>query len=115
VLPARRGPQRGSAPAILERIWSVAIDPVSDVVAVDEVAILYSTSANGLLLHGFDAASGVERWRHAAAPAPGEFAHADVHGGTLTYFRAHADRALSHVVLADPATGVDLAVTDARQ
>ena len=58
-LPVEGHPQRGSDPAILERVWSVAIDPVSDVVAVDEVAILYSTSANGLVLHGFDAASGV--------------------------------------------------------
>ena len=100
----------------VERVWTAAgVDPVSAVVDVDGVAVVYGTVGNGLMIYGLDPATGAQLWTRPAIPTVvADQVDLTPVDGSVAYFRPiGADRA-AQLVLADPHTGADLTVSAAR-
>jgi hypothetical protein len=106
-------------PAAMDEVWRSGLDleifsgPVS---ADDGMVVAYAIEGDELFLLGVDAEVGEERWRQPASPGevvPGIAVTPNVIGGYPVYFRPGDTHELfARLVVADPATGDDLVVTE---
>lgn len=102
----------------VEKIWTAAgIDPVSQVDEIGGVAVVYGTTPTGLMIYGLDPATGAQLWSKPTIVGPTDSGNAiwtpDL-SGTVTYFRPTGTDRLTQLVLADPKTGADKSVSEAR-
>ena len=101
----------------VDKLWTATgIDPVSAIKAVDGVAVVYGTIKDGLAIYGLDPATGTQLWtQRAGLPVADSDAIwvSDIKG-TVAYFRPTGTDRLARLVLADPKTGADLAVSEPR-
>ncbi len=100
----------------VEKVWTAAgIDPVSAVDNVGGVAVVYGAVPDGLMIYGLDPISGVQLWSKPAVLATDAnyVAVAQAHG-KVNYLRPSGTDRISELVIADPRTGADLAVSAPR-
>ena len=100
----------------VEQTWTAGgVNPVSAVENVGEVAVVYGTAPDGPSIHGIDPATGAEQWKRPAVTMVAvDHAWVVEVDDTVAYLRPTGTRRVSQLVLADPATGDDLTVSDAR-
>lgn len=108
-----------SALTAVEQVWSTTgFEPLTDVQLVGETAVLYGTIGSDLFVIGLDPHTGTERWRQRASAAgfsPTTKIRAVEIEGTIAYLRPTASmNQNSQLVLAEPTTGADRLVTEAR-
>jgi len=105
------------SPAPLEVAWTGLPGLASGPVDADGTAIAYVAAKKKLALVGLDPQTGDELWRQDASPAeivPGIDVTPTVIDGKVVYFRpSDAGNLYAELVVADPATGEDVVVTDA--
>ena len=105
-------------PAAVEKIWTTTdIDPISAVDEAGGVAVVYGTVPGGAMIYALDPATGDQLWSRPAVPAVRE--DADDEGyreldDAVAYLRPTGTARVSQLVLADPRTGADVAVSAAR-
>jgi hypothetical protein len=106
-------------PAAIEEVWRTDLDLeiFSGPDRTDDgMVVAYATDDDELFLLGIDAETGEERWRQAASPGEvvtGIAVTPNVIGGYPVYFRPGDTHELfAQLVVADPATGDDVVVTD---
>ena len=100
----------------VEKIWTAAgVDPVSAVRNIDGVAVVYGTTPNGLQIYGLDAATGAILWSKPAVPGvDADRLWVSKIDDTVAYYRPTETDRLAQLVVADPKTGNELAVSSAR-
>jgi len=101
----------------VEKVWTAAgIAPVSAVRAVGGVAVVYGTAGDDLVVYGLDPATGTQLWSRPAALPTDQSDSIEVRetDGAVAYLRPTGTARLSQLVLAEPTTGADLAVSAAR-
>lgn len=119
--PVEPAAETTSPPAEIDEpvqvVWSVDLDIVAGPRIAGDTVLVHVVEGEQLSLVGFDADSSAERWRAPASPGEvvtGIAVVPRVVDGHPVYFRPHdRDNLYAELVVADPVTGDDIAVSDA--